>query len=56
MQKKAQKKVKFVPASFKESVSDVSVVIPPPETLALIQNDIRHMENIGERKEVREWN
>lgn len=56
MQKKAQKKVKFVPATFKESFSDVSVVIPPPETLALIQNDIRHMENIGERKEVREWN
>lgn len=38
MQNEAQKK-SFAPATFKESISDVSVVIPPPETLALIQND-----------------
>lgn len=28
---------------------------PRPDTLALIQDDIKHMENIGERKEVGEW-
>lgn len=28
---------------------------PRPGTLALIQDDIKHMENIGERKEVGEW-
>lgn len=49
-----KKKARFVPASFQGSVSEVSLVIPPLATLDTIQNDIKHMENIGERKEVRE--
>lgn len=62
MQKKVQnnnkkKEVLFVLASCKEILSDftfaanVSVIVPRPDTLALSQEDIKHMENIGQRKE-----
>lgn len=33
----------------------VGVIGPRPDTLAPIQDDIKHMENIGKRKEVGEW-